>query len=225
MDSPNLIKTEKGESLKRWDSDDQLLEDHTFTPVTPIMKPNDFDLVGESKPSNTVQALEQEVENLKDMVTRQGSIIQRLCDQLVTTPPRPVVGYTKPKDIPIQQLQELQGLNSTTTLQIFFELVEQCSEEDQRRVQIAKGRVSSELPALIHNRQSSYQCRTWQELKLLLKTEFSTDVNFDRAWKETNTSYYDWADPPQAFTNQLMSVCCSRDTFSERKITKSRQNH
>ncbi len=218
MDTPKLIKRENQEILENYDSDDQLLEDHTSIPLLPNTKPDYSDSVKPSKSNHAIQILEQEVGYLKDIVARHGDIVVRLGDQVLSSS-RPNSGNTKPRDIPILQLQELQGLNSTTTLQIFFELVEQCSGDDRRRVQIAKGRVSSELAALIHNRQTSHQCNTWPELKLLLKTEFSTDVNFDRAWQDINTSYYDWADSPQAFANQFICQYAILETrFPKEKL-------
>ncbi len=69
---------------------------------------------------------------------------------------RLVAGSTEPRDIPIQELNQLQGLNATTQLQIFVELVEQCSDDDLRRVQIAKGRVNSQQAALIHDHQTRH---------------------------------------------------------------------
>ncbi len=150
-----------------------------------------------------INVLEQEVGYLKDVLTRQNEVITILGEQ-VQTPTRPVAGSTKPRDIPILEVNQLQALNATTQLQIFFELVEQCSDDDLRRVQVAKGRVSSELAALIHNHQTRYQCNTWGDLKQLLKTELSTDVNFDRAWQEIDSATYDWAESPQAFTNNFI---------------------
>lgn len=216
MDPPKLIKKE--ERLISWDSDDQLLTDHTSIPLPPVTQPDDSEPVNQSNTSDAIQILEQEVGYLKNIVARHGDIVVSLGDRALSSS-RPTSGNTKPRDIPILQLQELQGLNSTTKLQIFFELVEQCSEDDHRRVQIAKGRVSSELAALIHNRQTSHLCNTWPELKLLLKTEFSTDVNFDRAWQDINTSYYDWADSPQAFVNQFICQYAILETrFPKEKL-------
>ncbi len=121
------------------------------------------------------------------------------------TPPRQIT-TTKPRDIPILGLHQLQGLDATTQFQIFFELVEQYSEIDAKRVQIAKGRVSTETAALIHNHQTLHNCNAWDSLKGLLNNQFSKEVNFERAWQDTDSACYDWSESPQAFANNY--ICC-----------------
>lgn len=69
-------------------------------------------------------------------------------------------------------------------LQVFFEIIEQCSEDDLRKLQTAIGRVSLEVAALIHNQQTQHECQMWEDLKRILKTKFSTTINFYRAWQE-----------------------------------------
>ncbi len=73
-----------------------------------------------SKPvTKNVKDLEKEVDNLKDIVTQQNVIIQKLDNRLLT-PTQKGTGGTKPRDVPILELDQLQGLNATTQLQIFF---------------------------------------------------------------------------------------------------------
>ena len=151
---------------------------------------------------DTLTVLEQEVDRLKIILTQQSHVIQSLGDQLLT--PSRSVTTTKPRDVPLLELNKLQGLNATTQLQIFFELIEQCSNDDARRVQIAKGRVSTELAALIHNHQTLHGCTTWATLKQLFESQFSSEINFDRAWQEIDCACYDWAESPQAFTNDFI---------------------
>ncbi len=119
------------------------------------------------------------------------------------TPPCQVT-TTKPRDIPVLELRQLQGLNATTQLQIFYEQVEQCSEIDARRVQIAKGRVSTEIAALIHNHQILHNCNTWNSIKGLRNSHFNKEINFDRASKDTNSECYEWSESPQAFVNNFI---------------------
>ena len=184
-------------------------------PVLPRWGSLSWDQVGDTEPTTLISSpekaeekehditvLEQEVDQLKRILTQQNQVIQSLSDQLPTSP-RPVT-TTKPRDVPLLELNQLQGLDATTQLQIFFELIEQCSNDDARRVQIAKGRVSAELAALIHNHQTLHGCTTWEALKQLLKSQFSTEVNFDRAWQEIDCACYDWAQPPQAFINNFI---------------------
>ncbi len=46
----------------------------------------------------------------------------------------------------------------------------------------AKGRVSTEIAALIHNHQTLHNCNSWDTLKELLNRHFNKEVNFDIAW-------------------------------------------
>ena len=60
----------------------------------------------------------------------------------------------KPKDIPMLESYQLQGLDAAARLQMFCELVEQSHNTDVGRIQVAKGRVSTDLAILIHNHQT-----------------------------------------------------------------------
>ena len=197
----------------RWGSYDHLVGGQACNP--PVHSPG---LTLSKQVTKNVEDLEKEVDNLKDIVTQQNVIIQKLDNKLLT-PTQKATGGTKPRDVPILELDQLQGLNATTQLQIFFELIEQCSDNELRRVQIAKARVSSELAALIHNHQTHHQCNTWKDFKQLLTTEFSTDVNFDRAWQEIDSVNYDWAQSPQAFTNNFICQYAILETrFAQEKL-------
>ncbi len=66
--------------------------------------------------------MEQELDSLKHIVAQQNQVLQQLGAHLLT-PPRQVT-TTKPRDIPILELHQLEGLYVTTQLQIFFEQVE-----------------------------------------------------------------------------------------------------
>ncbi|KAG0709960.1 hypothetical protein GWK47_023746 [Chionoecetes opilio] len=113
-------------------------------------------------------------------------------------------GLTKPRDIPMLELHQLQGLDAAACLQMFFELVEQCSSSDTTLIQIAKGRVSSELAILIHNNQTYQKIESWAALRNLFQTEFATEVSIDRAWQELESIGYDWGESPQAFTHRFI---------------------
>ena len=174
-----------------WDQDEE-------TKPSPLIS----DPTETNKPFGKCSDLEQEVDELKQIVAQQHDVIQKLSIDL-QNPPRNTI-TTKPRDIPVLELHQLQGLGATTQLQIFFELVEQCSAEDSVRVQVAKSRVSAEIAALIHNHQTLHACKTWETLKKLLKTQFSTEVKFDRAWQDIDSERYDWVESPQAFTNNFI---------------------
>ncbi|KAG0724131.1 hypothetical protein GWK47_041288 [Chionoecetes opilio] len=113
-------------------------------------------------------------------------------------------GLFKPRDIPVLELHQLQGLDATARLQMFFELIEQCSSSDATRIQIAKGRVCPEFSILIHNYQANHKVETWSALKNLFETEFTTEVSVDRAWQELEAMSYDWGESPQAFTHRFI---------------------
>ncbi len=67
---------------------------------------------------HNISTLEQDLDCLKQIVAQQNQVLQQLGAH-VQTPPRQVT-TTKPRDIPILELHQLQGLNATTQLQIFF---------------------------------------------------------------------------------------------------------
>ncbi len=151
---------------------------------------------------HNITTLEQELDSLKHVVAQQNQVLQQFGAHLLT-PPRQVT-TSKPRDIPVLELHQLQGLNATTQLQIFFELVEQCSVVDTTRVQIAKGRVSPEIAAIIHNHQTLHNCNSWDSLKELLNSHFNKEVNFARAWQNINCERYNWSESPQAFVNNFI---------------------
>ena len=170
----------------------------------------------EESDDNT-NTLEQEVDQLKRILVQQNVVIQRLGANLNSS--SHPTSTTKPRDVPMLELHQLQGLNATTHLQIFFELVEQCSNLDARRIQIAKGRVSAEIAALIHNHQTLHACDTWSKLKTLLNSHFSKEVNFDRAWQDVNSARYDWSEEPQAFVNSFICQYATLETkFAREKL-------
>ena len=94
------------------------------------------------------------------------------------------------------ELHQLEGLEASASLQIFFELVEQCSNDGSTRVHIANSRLSQNLAVLIHNNQAKNKCKTWADFRQFLCTEFAVSVNLDRAWQELDTNNYDWAESP-----------------------------
>ncbi len=67
---------------------------------------------------HNISTLEQELDYLKQIVAQQNQVLQHLGAHL-QTPPRQVKP-TKPRDIPVLELHQLQELNATTQLQIFF---------------------------------------------------------------------------------------------------------
>ena len=66
--------------------------------------------------ADKMNALKKEIGYLSDIADRQNILIQRFGDRLLLHPPS-VVGASniKPRDIPILELNQLQGLNATTT--------------------------------------------------------------------------------------------------------------
>ncbi len=150
-------------------------------------------------------------------MAQQNQVLQQLGAHL-QTPPRQVT-TTKPRDIPVLELHQLQGLDATTQLQIFFELLEQCSVIDTTRVQIPKRRVSTETAALIHNHQTLHNCNSWDSLKELLSSHFNKEVNFDRAWQYIDSEGYDWSEAPQGFVNNFICRCAILETrFASEKL-------
>ncbi len=170
------------------------------------------------KSDHNINTLEQELDCLKQIVAQQNQVLQHLGTHLRTPPHQATT--TKPRDIPVLELHQLQGLNANTHLQIFFEQVEHSSEIDARRVQIAKGRVSNEIAALIHNYQILHNCNTWDSIKGLLNSHFNKEINIDRAWKDTNSECYDWSESPQGFANNFICRYAILETrFAREKLS------
>jgi len=132
-------------------------------------------------------------------------------------PPKPI---TRPRDVPILELHQLEGLEAAARLQIYFELIEQCSPDDGIRVQIAKSRLGSELAMLVHNCQAKGRCSIWKDLREFLRTEFAVDVNVDRAWQDLDDVQYDWAENPQSY---IIRYICQYANLEIRFPTKSSQ--
>ena len=110
---------------------------------------------------------------------------------------------TKPKDIPVLTLDELHEFTASTRLNQFFDLIENCVDNDHLRLQVAKSRVDINLVALIQD--AGKRIRSWEALKQFLTIELSVEFNQDRAWQELEAQRYDWSESPQAFAHKMMS--------------------
>ncbi|XP_050687893.1 uncharacterized protein LOC126981190 isoform X2 [Eriocheir sinensis] len=164
---------------------------------------------GPQEPEVRMVEFENKLKELGDIVIAQGEILTQLGNETlvkteVGTSPPPKTISTKPRDIPILQLHELDDLEAAGKLSLFFDLVEQCTTEDGDRMKVAKTRVSSDLAMLIHNQQGKSNCQSWEDLKQFLKTQFAAEVTLDRAWQHFESHHYDWALNPQGFMNTLM---------------------
>ncbi len=76
------------------------------------------DPVKSEEKEHNINTLEQELDCLKHIVAQQNQVLQQLGAHL-QTPPRQIT-TTKPRDIPVLELHQLQGLNATTQLQNNF---------------------------------------------------------------------------------------------------------
>lgn len=169
--------------------------------------------------------LEEEWMGLKKIVETQAEVIKELREHVTQNPipPSQSLGQTfinmRPKDIPVLELHDLEGLEATGRLNLFFEAVESVTAGDLERIQVAKKRVSYDLALFLQNRQRKGQCNTWEALKTLLRTEFAVELNLDRTWQELESATYDWEDSPQAFTNRLICRYAVLETkFSTEKL-------
>lgn len=89
----------------------------------------------------------------------------------------------KPRHIPRLELYHLQGLDLAASLRMFFAAVEQCTDEDDARVQIAKARVSPELAIMVYCLHRKHWDITWEDKKRNLCSEFAFEMSVDRAGK------------------------------------------
>ncbi len=111
--------------------------------------------------------LEEKLNELGEIIIQQSGIIKMLGEKCLakkevgTSSPLKTTS-TKPRDIPILQLRALDDLESAGKLNLFFDLVEQCTPEDEDRVKVEKTSVSSDLATmLIHTQQGKNNCQSW----------------------------------------------------------------
>ena len=81
------------------------------------------------------EQLMEEITFLKNVIHSQKNEIHTLKENNIkqepglSPPNTPCKPLTKPRDIPVLELHQLEGLEASACLQIFFELVEQCSND------------------------------------------------------------------------------------------------
>lgn len=109
----------------------------------------------------------------------------------------------KPSDIKILELEALQRLDSAARLQMFFESVERCTSNSSARLEVAKSRVDGDLAVMIHTAQRQGEIVLWDDCKAYLTREFGVDMNFDQAWRQSDSFHYDWLESPQSFVHKF----------------------
>ena len=170
----------------------------------------EVEIVRDHQSLSETEQLRNEVEALKDVIRQQAVVIKNIGTHIVkqeealASPAASRPPVTKPRDIPILELNHLEGLEASAHLQMFIELVEQATPHDASRVQVAKSRLGPEIVMLIHNRQWKQPNLSWGDFCNLLKNKFAVDVNLDRAWQDLETEFYDWGESPQSFCNRAI---------------------
>lgn len=81
---------------------------------------------------------------------------------------------------------------------MFVEAVEQCTDDPDTRMEVAKSRVGEKLAVMIHTPQARGEITGWEEFKSFLKREFGVGVNFEQAWRQNDLIKYDWTTSPQS---------------------------
>ena len=109
----------------------------------------------------------------------------------------------KPSEITILELEALQRLDSAARLQMFFESVERCTSNSRTRLEVAKSRVDGDLAVMIHTAQSQGEIVVWNDCKQYLTREFGVEMNFDQAWRQSDSFSYDWVESPQSFVHKF----------------------
>ena len=159
-------------------------------------------VVGDCRNLSESEMMRDEVEELRNVVRRQATVIENMgnCfikqEEALASPAASSPPVTKPRDIPILELNHLEGLEASAHFQMFIELVEQATSNDASRVQVAKSRLGSEIVMLVHNHQGKQPSLSWRDFCNLLKNEFAVDVNLNQAWKDLETELYDWGRKP-----------------------------
>ena len=115
----------------------------------------------------------------------------------------PQPNLLKPRDIKPLELTQLQGLESSTRLHMFFQSVEKCTPHSDDRVQIAMMRMGVDLSVLVHSAKESGLITSWDSLKKYLLNEFEVKLDFHQAWQRTNQMSYDWTTNPHSFIHQF----------------------
>ena len=123
---------------------------------------------------------------------------------LTSTPMKRTVDVKiKPSDIKILELEALQHLDSAARLQMFFESVERCTSNSNARLDVAKSRVDGDLAVMIHTAQRQGEIVEWDDCKEYLTREFGVEMNFDHAWRQSDSFHYDWSESPQSFVHKF----------------------
>lgn len=123
---------------------------------------------------------------------------------MTSTPVKPTSEVRiKPSDIKVLELEALQRLDSAARLQMFFESVERCTSNSRARLEVAKSRVDGDLAVMIHTAQSQGEIVVWDDCKEYLTREFGVDMNFDQAWRQSDSFHYDWSENPQSFAHKF----------------------
>lgn len=169
--------------------------------------PDMINLGGEEE-KEEVQILREEINKLRREVKKQADEIAAVGGQVIKKESGITQvlekSPTKPRDIPLLELCQLEGIEAAARLQMFIELVEQVSLQDETRVRVAKSRLSPEIAMLVHNKQQHGNL-TWTGFCYLLRTQFAVEITVDRAWQDLDAEQYDWADEsPQAFYNRFV---------------------
>ena len=109
----------------------------------------------------------------------------------------------KARDIKTLELSQLQDLDATARLQMFFEAVEQCTQDSDLRLKIAITQMDVKLSVMVHNARQQTRIRTWGDLKQFLKSEFEVKFDFFQAWHQQAGQRYSWQENPHAFVQNF----------------------
>lgn len=138
---------------------------------------------------------------------------------ITSTPVKTSEIRIKPSDIKILELETLQRLDSAARLQMFFESVEQCTSNSNTRLEVAKSRVDGDLAVMVHTAQGRGEITSWNEFKVYLTQEFGMEMNFDQAWRQSDSFHYDWVDSPQSFVHKFKChYAAIRGTFHQETL-------
>lgn len=109
----------------------------------------------------------------------------------------------KPRDVKTLELEQLQKIDASARLQIFFSSVERCAESSQDRLYIASTKVDNQLAVMLSNAQRKGQVNSWEDWKGLLIKEFSRNANFNETWQQVVGVRYDWHRDPHEFAQKF----------------------
>ena len=147
-------------------------------------------------PLDKMDELEKEVESLRGEIKH----LVRACTEQKSNPSSK--SLLKPRDIPVLELDHLQGVEGEGRLKVFFSQVEECSPHERERQKIVMTRVDTKLAVYIQSVWAKQEDLSWKEFKSHLIKEL-TDPSYSKILESLNDLQYHYSKDPVSFVTLL----------------------